>query len=251
MPNVTVALVQFDALPEQTDTNLAHIDRLTRTAVSAGARWVMFHEATLTDYSPRLTQLAQTVPDGPACQHIAELARQLACFISFGLSEVHHDRFYIAQVFTGPQGYLYHYRKTWLFRKDTDDDGYRNEWAYYDPGDGPVAFEIDGVRATCYICADAASQRCLDRAKALKPQVIFHPLNVRNGMDEPKVRQLSAHARYIGAPMLVVNRVGKSWTQDCMGGSTIFSATGDVLIRANRENNEEVLIYNLDLPQPR
>ena len=249
MPIRTVALVQFDAVPEQTDTNLANIERLTRNAVRAGARWVMFHEATLTDYSPRLNELAQPVPDGPACAHMIALSKELQCFVSFGLSEVDDDRYYITQVFTGPQGYLYHYRKTWLCRREKN-EGYRDEWACYDPGDGPVAFQIDGVRATCYICADAASQRCIDRARALKPQVVFHPLNVRQGMDDPKVRQLSGHARHIGAPMLVVNRVGRSWTEECMGGSTIFSAAGDVLIRANRENNEEVLIYNLDLPQP-
>ena len=250
MPAVTVGLIQFDAVPEEAEGNLKSMERLTRSAVEAGARWVMFHEATLTDYSPRLNELAQTVPDGPACTRMIALSKELHCFISFGLSEVDGDRYYITQVFTGPQGYFYRYRKTWLCRRERD-EGYRDEWACYDPGDGPVAFQIDGVRATCYICADAASQRCIDRAKALAPQVVFHPLNVREGMDEPKVKQLSGHAKYIGAPMLVVNRVGRSWTKEGMGGSTIFSSTGEVLVRANREDREEVLIYELELPQAR
>jgi predicted amidohydrolase len=249
MPKVTVALVQFDALPEQAEHNLEQMERLARQAVGAGARWVMFHESALTDYSPRVQELAQKAPDGPACERMIALSRQLGCWLNFGMSEADDGRYYITQVFTGPEGYFYHYRKTWLFRKDTDDPGYRNEWAYYDPGDGPVAFEHDGVRATCFICADSASARCRQRIRALKPQVVFHPLNVRNGMDQAKVRQLSGYAANFGAPMLVANRVGSSWGTDCMGGSTVFSASGEVLARANRENREEVLIHELSLPE--
>ena len=245
----TIGLVQFDSAPEQAERNLEHMERLTRSAAEAGAEWIMFHEATLTDYSPRVSDLAQAVPDGPACARMIALSRELGCFVSFGLSEKDGGRYYITQVFSGPKGYVYHYRKTWLCRKE-EDQGFRDEWAYYDPGDGPVLFDLDGIQATAYICADAASQRCIDRARELRPQVVFHPLNVRQGMGDLKVEQLSGHARYVGAPMLVANRVGRSWTDETMGGFTVFSATGEVLARANRENREEVLIYELGLTGP-
>ncbi len=248
MSKVVIGLVQFDAVPEEAERNLANMERLARAAVKGGARWVMFHEDTLTDYSPRVHELAQRVPGGPACERMIALARELGCFISFGLSETTGRRYHIAQVFTGPQGYFYHYRKTWLYRKDMDDDGYRNEWAYYDPGDGPVAFEHDGVRATCFICADSASARCRERIRALKPQVVFHPLNVRNGMDEAKVKQLGGYASYFGARLRGATRVGKAGGPEGMGGAPSCSGAGEVLVRANRENREEVLIYEMELP---
>ena len=69
-----VALVQFDAVPEQPERNLREMERLARQAVGQGARLVMFHEGTLTDYTPKLNELAEQVPDGPACQEIASLA---------------------------------------------------------------------------------------------------------------------------------------------------------------------------------
>ena len=54
-------------------------------------------------------------------------------------------------------------------------------------------------------------------------------------------------ARRIGAPMLVTNRVGKSWCHDCQGGCVVYSAEGEPLACANREGNEEILIHDLVL----
>ena len=236
-----VALIQFDAVPEQPERNLKEMERLARQAVSQSARLVMFHEGTLTDYTPRLSELGERVPDGPACQRMASLAKQLRCFVSFGLSERDGDRFYITQVFFGPEGFVYRYRKAWLWREEKD-EGYRNEHARYDPGPGPERFTIDGIVATCFICADGEAPRCIERAKGLRPQVVFFPNN-RGGL--PDFPVFGARAKEIGAPMLVTNRVGKSWMHDCKGGCVAFDAEGNVLAKANREGREEVLMVDV------
>lgn len=239
-----VALVQFDAVPEQPERNLKEMERLARQAVKQGARLVMFHEGTLTDYTPRLKELGERVPDGPACQRMASLAKQLCCFISFGLSEREGDRFYITQVFFGPEGLVHRYRKTWLWREEKD-GGYRNEHARYDPGTGPERFTIDGIVATCFICADGEAPRCIERAKGLRPQLVFFPNN-RGGL--PDFPVFGARAKEIGAPMLVTNRVGQSWTHPCKGGCVAFDAEGNVLAKANREGREEVLMVDVAIP---
>ena len=152
-------------------------------------------------------------------------------------------RYCITQVFVGPSGFLYRYRKTWLWR-DEGDAGYRNEWARYDPGTGPELFDIDGVRATCCICADGEAPRCIDRAAALKPDVVFYPNN-RGGL--PELPEFAEHARRIGAPMLVTNRVGMSWEHACQGGCVAYAADGRVLAAANRDGCEEILRVDLEL----
>ena len=240
---VQVGLVQFDAVPEDIEGNLRKIERLTRRAVADGARWVMFHEGTLCDYTPRLDALAQPVPEGAEGEGIAELARALGCFISFGLSEREGDRRFITQVFVGPEGFVYRYRKTWLWREPSD-DGFRNEWARYDPGTGPELFTIDGVRATCFICADGEAPRCIERATALRPQVVFYP---NNRSKLPPLEEFGARARAIGAPMLVTNRVGHSWAHECQGGCVAYGSDGRVLAQANREGREEILVCRIAL----
>jgi predicted amidohydrolase len=241
MVQIPIALVQFDALPEASAHNLACMERLTMQAVQAGARLVMFHEGTLCDYTPRVAELAELVPEGPATQHMAALAQQLGCYISFGLSEKCQGRYYITQVFVGPEGFLYRYRKTWLWREPSD-EGYRNEWARYDPGEGPKLFSIAGLRATCFICADGDAPRCLQRAAELKPQWVFYPNN-RSRL--PDFEAFGRFARQIGAPLLVTNRVGQSWMHACQGGCVVYAADGQVLACANRKGQEEILHYRL------
>lgn len=129
---VKVALVQFDAVPEQSERNLREMDRLIRQAAFQGARIVMFHELTLSDYTSRLDDFAESVPDGPACKRMGNLARELNCYVSFGLSEKdgkkNDVRFYITQVFFGPNGFVYRYRKTWLWWDyEENDKWYRKE----------------------------------------------------------------------------------------------------------------------------
>jgi predicted amidohydrolase len=240
---IPVALIQSDSAAEQVERNLANMERLSEEAVARGARWVMFHEGTLTDYTPRLAELAEAVPEGRSVRRMEALARRLKCWLSWGLSENAHGRYYIAQVFTGPEGYVYHYRKSWIWR-DATDQYYRNEWARYDTGTGPEAFTFDGVRATCFICADGEAPRCIARAAEVKPQVVFYPNN-RSALPEFEV--FGARARAIGAPMLVTNRVGLSWGKPTRGGSVVYSATGEVLAKANREGREEILRYELKI----
>jgi predicted amidohydrolase len=239
-----VALVQFDAVPEEPGRNLQEMERLMREAVGKGARWIMFHEGTLTDYTPRLEELAEEVPDGPACRRMARLARELNCQVSFGLSERAEARYFLTQVFMGPDGLVHRYRKTWLWR-EPGDEGYRNEWIRYDPGTGPELFSRDGVDATCMICADGEAPRCVERVQAMKPQLVFYPNNRARLPDLPV---FGARAARIGTPVLVTNRVGSSWGHDCMGGCAVYGPGGSVVAEANRDGREEILYHDLFIP---
>jgi predicted amidohydrolase len=149
-------------------------------------------------------------------------------------------------VFFGPEGLVHRYRKAWLWREEKD-PGYRNEHARYDPGSGPERFTIDGIVATCFICADGEAPRCIQRAKALRPQLVFYPNN-RGAL--PDFPVFAARAKEIAAPMLVTNRVGKSWIYACKGGCAAFDAQGNVLAKANRQGREEVLLVDLAIPPP-
>lgn len=240
---IPVALIQFDAVPEEVGRNVSQMEVLAARAAQSGARWIMFHEGTICDYSPRVKELAEEVPNGISTQRMAKLARQLGCYISFGLSETHRGMYYISQIFVGPKRFLYSYRKTWIWH-DAGDAGYRNEWARYDPGTGPELFEFDGIRATCFICADGEAPRCIERAAELRPQVVFFPNN-RESL--PAFEVFGERAAAIKAPMLVTNRIGRSWLNRCQGGCVVFSKAGEVLAKANRQGQEEILLHTLEL----
>lgn len=238
-----VAVVQFDARPGQVQKNLDSMERLTLQAAEGGAKLVMFHELSTVDYMDDMSPYAERIPDGPTCQRMVDLARRSGCCISFGMPERNGDQLHIAQVFLGPEKYLYHYRKTWLCQMEGD-DGYRDEWARYNPGSGPQLFSVAGVRATCFICADGESTRCIEQARALKPELVFFPIN-RGARRFHGYPELAAR---IQATTLVANRVGESHTRDCSGGSMILGADGRIVMQANRDFSEEILFCDVVIP---
>jgi len=238
-----IAIVQFDTIPEKNEHNVRQIERLSREAAAKGVEIILFHESCVTDLVSDVDKYSELVPEGPACKRIEAVAKELKVYIGFGISEKTEDKFYyITHVFMGPKGFFYKYRKTWIW-KSSDDKGYRNEWARYDVGDGPEIFNVGGLRATCFICADGDAPRCIERARLLKPDIVFYPSNHGGESYYP---QYTPRAAEIGAPTLIANRVGKSWYADCKGGCAVISRTGEVLAKT-ATGEEEILIYDLSI----
>lgn len=237
---IRVALVQFDAVPGNVKKNLESMSRIAKQARALDARLVMFHELATSDYQDEISTVAESVPDGPSCRQMEKLAKSLNCYIGFGLPERAGKHFHITYAFFGPNGFVERYRKTWLFKTDKD-VGFRNEWARYDPGTGPRLFELDGIRATCLICADANSPRCIQRIADLEPELVFFPVN-RGAKDFDEYPAIVAK---FGASTLVTNRVGYSLNKYCVGGATVYDKSGKILAVANRDGREEILMYDL------
>lgn len=240
-----VALVQMEVTQEDPDKNLQKILDLSRKAKELGANIALFPEACLVDCVSDVDTFAQEVPGGEACQVVWQSAEKLGIYISFGLIEREGIHRYITQVFLGPKGFIYKYRKTWLYATTDRIKSirrHRNDPDYYDPGLGPEIFEIEGFKASCIICADAMANRCLKVVKELKPQIVFYPNN----------REMWRHHEYwaeiakaIKAPLLITNRVGISWGERCEGGSSVYSKEGKRLAQANQEGKEELLVFDL------
>jgi predicted amidohydrolase len=241
-----VAAVQFDARPEDPAHNRARMLELARAAAERDAELVLFHENALLDYGPRVRELAESVPDGPTCRALEALARELALWIGAGLAERAGEQVHVTHAFFGPDGYAGRYRKTWLFRSPSDP--YRDEWAWFDPGDGPALLEIAGLATAVLICADADSARQVERVAALAPELVLFPNN-RSRL--PPSERFADLARRIGAPVVLANRVGRSRQHACNGGSLVLAADGRLLARANRAGREEILVYDVPLaPAP-
>jgi predicted amidohydrolase len=244
--SLAVAAVQFDAVPGEPAANRASMERLLREAAQRGAELVLFHENALVDYAPDVRAEAEPVPEEPTCQRFAALASELGVWVGIGLAERAGDSVHLTQAYFGPEGYAGRYRKTWLFHNRKSPR--RDEWAHFDPGSGPEELlELAGVRTATLICADADSARCVERLRALGPELVLFPNN-RSDMHEPAT---FAHlAQRIGAPVLAANRSGKSYELDCNGGSFLLAADGSVLARANRAGREEILIGHVPLAGP-
>jgi predicted amidohydrolase len=236
-----VAAVQFDARPEDRAHNLAEMERLLRAAAERGAELVLFHESSTLDYGPRIPKLAESVPDGPTCRRLAELAAELDLWLGAGLAERDGARVFVTHAFFGPDGFVARYRKTYLWHSD---DRRRDEWVHFTPGDGPASFELAGLRVAALICADEESAACVRSLAALEPELVLFPNNRSNLHAPDTFAHLAVSA---GAPVVLANRCGTDGHYDFNGGSLVLAADGTLLARANRVGREEVLIVDLPL----
>jgi predicted amidohydrolase len=143
---------------------------ITKHASSLGARWIVFHENSICDYTSKVAELAEPVPNGMCTRKVSEMSRSLNCYVSFGLIEKSGERHYISQVFVGPDGYFYHYRKTWLCR-DPKNVGYRNEWVYFDPGKDQSCSKWTVLRQPASFVLTVKLHAALNEQQSLRPKL--------------------------------------------------------------------------------
>ena len=115
---VTVAAVNFSAVPGDKAATLAKVEASIREAASQGVDIIAFPEEALigcgsceicrsgASHCDYHHELAETVP-GPSTQRIAELARELDIHVAMGLAERDPDDpevLYNAAAFVSPDG---------------------------------------------------------------------------------------------------------------------------------------------------
>lgn len=153
MTGIGIAVAQF-APTDDTDANLAEIERLAREAVSRGARLVLFPEYSSYFVNPMdesLAAHAQPV-DGPFTARLTSLAGELGVHLVAGLIETGDaGRVRNTDVAVDGSGVVALYRKQHLY----DAFGQReSDWV--EPGalDAPQTFDVEGLRVGLMTCYD-------------------------------------------------------------------------------------------------
>jgi len=147
-----VASVQMESAAGDKAANFAKVERFTAEAAARRARIVLFPECCLTGYwflrhltVPQLGELAERVPDGPACRRLLDLAARHGVSVGAGLVEaasesVFHNTYVVAM----PDGRLVRHRKLHAF-----------EHPAILPGHEHTVFDTPhGCRVSLLICYD-------------------------------------------------------------------------------------------------
>lgn len=160
MPPTIIATCAFPGtydVAASIDLHLSYIEE----AAKAGARLVVFPEASLQGYPPagtefgsetvllRMQQTAEAVPDGPSVARLIAAAAQHDITVVFGVTESGRvpGNLYNTLVLAGPAGYLGSYRKVHVAV---------TELIYWRPGDEWSVFETELGRIGPLICYDLA-----------------------------------------------------------------------------------------------
>ncbi|GAA1594284.1 nitrilase family protein [Kribbella sancticallisti] len=129
MTTLRSAVVQFEAVPDRPDLNLATVTRLARQAVSGGAQLVAFPEMCLLGYwhlrrhtADRLRELAEPAT-GPSVTKVGELAQELNAGLGVGFLEVADGLLFNSYAVCLPDGAIHVHRKLHAFEHEAISSG--------------------------------------------------------------------------------------------------------------------------------
>ena len=144
-----LALAQMQVAGGELDANLRRAERMIAAAAHEAAQVVLLPEALDLGWtSPVGRKLADTVPDGRACQAFRAAARRHGIYVCAGLTERDGESVFNAAVFVSPAGdVLLHHRKL-----NELDIGH----AVYDQGDRLAVAHTPLAAFGLMICADGS-----------------------------------------------------------------------------------------------
>lgn len=206
-------------------------------AADGGASLIILSEMFATGFSTVAADIAEPV-DGPASTFLREQAAAQRAWVAGSVAVLDastgtaRNRFIAA----GPDGQFVTYDKRHPF-------SFAGEHREFVPGDAIVAFEIDGVRITPFVCYDL---RFADDFWSAGPTtdlfvvVANWPTARRRHWSALLVARAIENQCYV----VGVNRVGSADGLEHSGDSAIIDPSGEVLIAAS--NVETTLLADVD-----
>lgn len=219
MSGLRVALGEYFTGWHDPAGSLARAAEVVARAAEAGAELVVLPEMCTTGFTMASAEFAEPL-SGPSVAALAETARRHAVHLIAGVSTRDGARFFNSALLLSPDGALLgEYRKQRLF-------AFAEEHDHYAPGEGPVVWEVGGVRIAPFICYDL---RFPELFRAVSPEVDALVLVANWPASRRPHWDVLVPARAIENQCFVVavNRVGEGGGLEYDGGSAVFGPWGE------------------------
>jgi deaminated glutathione amidase len=233
-----IALAQIKSDTEPT-ANLGLVEDYTRRAADAGARLVLFPEATMCRFGVPLAPIAEPL-DGSWASAVRAVAERA------GVVPADDGRVTNTLIATGP-GVDTHYDKIYLY----DAFGFA-ESKTVAPGHEPVTITVDGIVVGLTLCYDIRFPELYVELAQRGAQLITVHASWGTGPGKLEQWTLLARARAIDTTGIVA-AVGQAYPGDeiaavgptGVGGSVVATALGEV--QASAGADPQLLITDIDL----
>lgn len=240
-----IALAQIQSGTEPA-VNLGVVEEYTRRAADAGARLVLFPEATMCRFGVPLKPIAEPL-DGPWASGVRAIAERSGIVVVAGMFCPSDDGRVTNTLIATGQGVEEHYHKIHLY----DAFGF-TESRTVAPGLEPVMITVDGVDIGLTTCYDVRfPELFVELARRGAQIVTVHAswgagpgkleqwtlLTRARALDSTSVIAAAGQA-YPGAEIAASGPLG-------VGGSLVVSPTGDVLAAAGAD--PQLLVIDVDL----
>ena len=250
---VRVACLQMELCVGEKDRNLAHGLEMIARAADAGADLVVLPELCNSGYvfntREEARNLAEEIPDGPACRVWTDAAARHEMHIVAGIAEREGRALYNSAVVVGPQGVIGTYRKNHLWAAEN---------LFFEPGNlGVPVFHTDIGRIAVAVCYDIWFPEVFRLAAIQGADILCVPTNWVPMPDQPaglpKMSNILAMGGAHSNSMFVAaaDRVGVERGQPFIGNSLVVSYTGWPIAGPASDDREEMLIADVNLSDAR
>jgi NAD+ synthase (glutamine-hydrolysing) len=225
-----VAMAQLNTVVGDVDGNVRRVlEQAARARDELGAGLVVFPELTISGYPPE-DLLFHGNMRRSVDRALATLAAEITGITAVvGYPEYDGDDLYNAAAVIRDGAIAARYRKQLL-----PNYGVFDEKRYFESGDEPLVFEVDGVRCGLTICEDVWGPGPARQCQAAGAELILIINGSPFDVDHLSRREavLRDRARETGLPLLYCNMVGGQDELVFDGGSTVVGADGAVTQRA-------------------
>ena len=220
-----VALGEYDTGWHDPSLSLVRAAELVDRAAKGGARLVVLPEMCTTGFTMESAKYAEP-PDGSAVRSLAALASTHQLWIIAGVAlretdDSSEDRPHNVAMVFGPTGKVEGiYRKQRLF-------AFAGEHRSYDPGEGPLVLNIDGVRVAPFVCYDLRFPELFRRVATDVDLIVIianWPMTRRAHWDALVRARSIENLSYVVA----VNRLGTAGGLTYDGGSVAYGPWGEL-----------------------
>lgn len=219
--SLTIALGEYDTGWHEPAVSLARATSIISQAAGRGARLVMLPEMCATGFTMESRRWAES-PDGESARQLADAARRHGVYVLAGLATARREQCFNSALLFTPEGELASaYDKQRRF-------GFASEDRAYAAGEAPVVVEVDGVRASLFICYDL---RFPELFRAVGPFVDVMLLIANWPTSRRMHWETLTRARAIEnqSYFVAVNRLGDADGLSYAGGSIAYDPWGNKL----------------------
>jgi NAD+ synthetase len=242
-----IAIAQLNQRVGDLAANARDILEATAEGRRVGAALVVTPELSLCGYPPEDLLLRPAFIDACATELAALAAQVRDTTVLVGFPERAGARCHNAMAVVRDGRVTQVYRKQNLPNYTVFD-----EERYFEPGDAPCVFDIEGVRIGLIICEDVWFAEPAARAKAAGAQLLVVPNGSPYHTRQQALRraQVEARTRECGLPIVYVNRVGGQDELVFDGASFVLDADG-ALAQQVPAWHETVALVHFDGAAPR
>lgn len=197
----------------------------------------LFTTGILFDTAEEIKELAESVPNGPTCQRLIQIAHENNLYIAGSILEENAGFIYNTAVVVGPSGYIGKQRKVHL--PDC-------EKPFFTSGTEHQIFDINGVKVGLMICFDCWFPEMARSLTKKGAQIICHTANIesQNTLDVVRVRAMEN-----GVYLVCSNRLGtesnQEQTYNFCGKSRVMDSKGNILAESSN-GVEEVRVVEIN-----